>query len=74
MPKIIYIVTEINFNESPQEVSTAQAFSTKKSAMAYVEDIISQYQIDDDDVSINETNTNWYSEHFDIALFESNLE
>ena len=73
MPRIIYIVTEINFNESSEEVSTAQAFATKESAMAYVEDLISQYEIDDDDVSINETNTNWYSEHFDIALFESNV-
>lgn len=73
MPKTIYIVTEINKIESSEEVSTAQAFSTKESALEYIDNIINQYETADE-IKHPEDSNNWYADdYFDISLFESHL-
>ena len=73
MPKTIYIVTEINKRESVEEVSTAEAFSTKQAALEYIDKIISQYDTNDE-IKHPKDYDNWYTDDdFDISLFESPL-
>lgn len=73
MSQTIYIVTEINKAESPEEVSTAEAFSTKEAALEYIYNIILQYETDAE-IKHTEESNNWYADdHFDISLFTSKI-
>ena len=75
MSQTVYIVTEINVHENSEEVYTAEAFSTKEAAISYISNLISEYEVDADSITVDEEKGNWYSDdNFDISLFESELD
>lgn len=73
MSQTIYIVTEINKAESSEEVSTAEAFSTKNAALKYIDNLIGEYETVDE-IKHPEDSNNWYADdYFDISLFTSKI-
>ena len=74
MSQTVYIVTEINIHEMPDEVYTAEAFSTREAAISYIYNLIPEYEVDPESINVDEEKDNWYSDdNFDISLFESEL-